>query len=183
MSKPLWMLTATLMLAGCGATPAGKEGNTAAPTVMLLNDKVPAFDATDACALLPKEKVAAITGTKVDSATLSRVTPGTAETASFSNCTYSFAGGGTLDFFARQSPVDDNTPEAIQRTKQGLIENMGAKLTDVPGLGAAAFSAEQMHQLHVFIGGNRYIYFMSPAPPAGKPIGEAERALARAVIG
>lgn len=184
MSKLRWTLTATLMLAGCGGTPATTGDNASAPKATPpTSTTASSFNATDACALLPKEKVAAITGAKVESATLSRVTPGTAETASFSNCTYSFAGGGTLDFFARQSPVNDNTPEAIQRTKQGLIENMGAKLTDVPGLGTAAFSDDQMHQLHVFIGGNRYIYFMSPAPPAGKPIGEAELALARAVIG
>jgi hypothetical protein len=180
MPKPLWMLATTLMLASCGGAPAG---NTTAPTVTLRSDKRPAFNAEDACALLPREQVAKVTGLKVESATLSRVTPATADTAGFSNCTYAFTGGGSLDFFARQSPVDDNTPEAIQRTKQGLIDNLGAKPVDVPNLGTAAFSVAQMHQLHVFIGTNRYIYFMSPAPPAGKPIGELETALAKAVTG
>jgi hypothetical protein len=181
MPKPLWMLTATLMLASCGGTPAGKDGNTAAPEATPAT--ATSFNAEDACALLPKEKVAEVTGLKVDSATLSRVIPATADTAGFSSCSYGFAGGGSLDFFARKSPVADNTPEAIQRTKQGMIDNLGAKPVDVPGLGAAAFSVEQMHQLHVFIGGDRYIYFVSAAPPAGKPIGEIELALARAVIG
>lgn len=181
MPKPLWMLTATLILAGCGGAPSGTgDGNTATPAKPTTPG---AFNAADACATLPKEKVAAITGLKVENAALSRVSPATGTTAGFSTCTYSFAGGGSLDLFARQSPVDDNTPTAIQQTRQSMIDNMGAKPVDVPGLGVAAFSVEQMHQLHVFIGGNKYIYFMSMSPPAGKPIAEIELALAEALAG
>lgn len=165
---------ATLTLSACGGAPS-TSGNSTAPT----KAAAAGFNATDACALLPKEKVGAITGLKVDSATLSRVTPGTAETAGFSQCSYGFAGGGSVEFFARQSPVDDNTPEAIQQTRQ----NVGPDPRDVPGLGTAAFSVETMHQLHVFFAGNRYIYFMSMRAPAGKPVADIELALARAVVG
>ncbi|MDG2535603.1 hypothetical protein P6144_18220 [Sphingomonas sp. HITSZ_GF] len=186
MSKPVWMFTATaLLLSGCGGAPAG-GGNAAAPEATPAASTAAAasdFDATNACAILPADKVTAVTGLKVDSANLGTVVEPGEGTAGFSTCNYSFAGGGTLAFFARQSPVDDNTPEAIARTRKELTDNMGATIVDVPGLGTAAFSAEQMHQLHVFFAGNRYIYFMSPAPPAGKPIGEAELALAKAVIG
>ncbi len=184
MSKPLSIsIGAALLLAGCGSAPIDKDGNASAPTVTLLNDKLPPFDATNACAILPKEKVAEIAGTKVESATLGTVVQPGEGTAGFSTCNYSFAGGGTLAFFARQSPIDDNTPEAVARTKKELADAMGAKIVDVPGLGTAAFSTEQMHQLHVFFAGNRYLYFMSPTPPAGKPIAEVELALAKAVIG
>lgn len=183
MPKLFWTLAATLTLAGCDGAPTAKDRNAATAQATPASAAASSFNPADACATLPKEKVAAIVGTPVTSAALSRVTPATADTAGYSNCTYGFAGGATLDFFARQSPIDDDTPEAIQRTKQAMIENMGAKPVDVPGLGTAAFSIAQMHQLHVFIGGNRYIYFMSPAPPAGKPIAEAELALAKAVIG
>lgn len=176
MPKPLWMLIATFMLTACGGTPTAEDGNATAPAA---TPATSTFNATDACALLPKEKVAAIAGLAVESATLSRVTPGTAETAGFSQCSYSFAGGGSLDFFARQSPFDDNTPAAIQQTRQSV----GANPKDIPGLGTAAFSVEAMHQLHVFVAGNRYIYFMSMNPPAGKPIAALELALAKAVIG
>jgi len=180
MSKPLWTPIVTLILAGCGGAPSG-TGNAMAPVPAAASPS--AFNAADACAILPRERVAAITGLQVSAAALSRVSPATGTTAGFSTCTYSFAGGGSLDLFARQSPVDDNSTAAIQQTKQAMIDTMGAKPVDVPNLGAAAFSVEQMHQLHVFIGGNRYIYFMSMSPPAGKPIAEIELALARAVAG
>ncbi|MEP9358202.1 hypothetical protein [Sphingomonas sp. KR3-1] len=172
------IMGAALLLAGCGGAPAGGNGSTAtAPGAT--GAIASAFDAANACAILPKEKVAQVTGLAVTDAALSRVNPATAGTASFSQCTYSLAGGGSIDFFARQSPIDDNTPDAIQRTRQSV----GANPVDVPGLGTAAFSVEAMHQLHVFIGGDKYIYFMSMHPPAGKPIGAVEQALARAVIG
>lgn len=180
MLKQLLAAGTALLLAGCGGgTPAGDD-NAGAPAEA---KAAGSFSALDACATLPKEKVAEIAGVKVESATLSRATPGTDATAAFSQCGYAFADGATLDFFARQSPIDDNTPEAIQRTRQGMIDNLGATPVDVPGLGTAAFRIEQMHQLHVFWNGNRYIYFMSMRPPAGKPIAEIEQALAKAVTG
>jgi len=180
MSKPLFATASlTLLLASCGGVPASGGGNATATTAAATTAATGSFIADNACAILPKEKVASITGLQVTDAALSRVTPATADTAGFSQCSYSFTGGGSLDFFARQSPVDDNTPEAIQRTR----DNMGGKPVDVPGLGTAAFSIEQMHQLHVFLGGNRYFYFMSMNPPAGKPVAELELALARAVAG
>jgi hypothetical protein len=180
MSKSLHMLTGSaLLLASCNGQQPG-NGTTASPAAA---STTAGFNAADACATLPKEKVAALTGLQVSEATLSRVTPATSDSAAFSQCSYSFAGGGTLDFFARQSPIDDNTPEAIQRTRQGMTDNMGAKTSDVAGLGEAAFAVDQMHQLHIFFAGNRYIYFMTASPPAGKPVLELEKALARAVIG
>lgn len=179
MLKHLIAAGAGLALASCGS--GAPTGNAAAPAETQAASG--GFNALDACATLPREKVAEIAGAKVESATLSRVTPGTAGTAAFSQCSYAFAGGATLDFFARQSPVDDNTPDAIQRTKQGMIDNLGAKPVDIAGLGTAAFSVEQMHQLHVFWNGNRYLYFMSMNPPAGRPVAEVERALAKAVTG
>jgi len=183
MPKPFWMFTATtLMLAGCGGAPSG-SGNATAPATSKSATASSAFNATDACATLPKEKVAAVTGLKVESATLSAVVEPREGTAGFSTCTYNFADRGSVAFFARQSPTDDNTPEAVARSKQELITAMDLKIVDVPGLGTAAFSSEQMHQLHVFFDGNKYIYFMTPTPPTGKPIAEIETALAKAVIG
>lgn len=184
MSKPLFAAGLALFLSSCGGAPAAKDGNaTAATSAASTTTAAGSFHAEDACATLPKEKVAQVTGLQVTGAELSRVTPAAQGTASFSQCTYSFAGGASLDFFARQSPIDDNTPDAIQRTKQAQTEMMGGKIVDVPGLGTAAFTVDKMHQLHVFIGGSRYIYFMSATPPAGKPIEEVELALARAVAG
>lgn len=182
MSKTLFAASSlALLLTACGGAPAAGDGNAATPPSSTM--AATSFDATNACAILPGEKVAEIVGAAVESATLGTVVQPGAGTAGFSTCNYSFAGGGTLAFFARQSPVDDNTPEAIARTKKELADAMGAQIVDVPGLGTAAFSAEQMHQLHVFFAGNRYIYFMSPVPPAAKPIGDVERALAKVVTG
>ncbi|MBO9714866.1 hypothetical protein [Sphingomonas sp.] len=170
-----------LLLSGCASEPGASGANGTAANAAAEAES--GFKAEDACAMLPKEKVAEVVGLKVTSAKLDRVTKLTQDSAGFSTCTYEFAGGGSLDFFARQSPVNDNTLTAIENTKQGLVANMGAKITELPDLGNGSFSAEPGAQLHVFRGGNRYFYFMSIIPPAGKPMLELEKQLADAVPG
>jgi len=171
MSKPLaTLMLSALALAACGSGTPGHAGSATA------------FDAADACKLLPKEKVAAITGLAVEKSTLSAATQPTATSPGFSACTYSFVAGGTLGFFARRSPEAD-TPETIAQTRKAVIDGMGAKTADVTGIGTSAFSAQPMDQLHVFFGGDKYIYFMTDRAPIAKPIPAVERALAQAVIG
>ncbi|MDG2533855.1 hypothetical protein P6144_09380 [Sphingomonas sp. HITSZ_GF] len=173
MTRPLLVFAVSLFaLPGCHESAsngvAGAAGNS--------------FKATDACAVLPKEKVAELTGLKVEKAILSSATEATATTPGFSACTYSFAEGGTLGFYARQSPQPD-TPDTVAMTRKAVTDGMGAKTVDVGGLGTSAFSAQPMDQLHVFFGGDKYIYFMVDRAPIAKPIPEVERTLASAVIG
>ncbi len=173
MRRPLFVITASLFaLSACGGAP--EKG---APVA-----GASSFKATDACAILSKEKVAAATGLKVEEAKLSSVTPATASTPGFSACTYVFAEGGTLGFYARQSPEAD-TSETVAQTRKALTEGMGAKIADVAGIGTSAFSAQPMDQFHVFFGGDKYIYFMIDRAPITKPFLEVERTLANAVIG
>ncbi|WP_066646642.1 MULTISPECIES: DUF3558 domain-containing protein [Sphingomonas] len=141
-----------------------------------------AWNAEDACAILPKEKVAAIAKAPVLSATLDRVTKATSTTAGFSQCTYDFGGGVNIVFFARQSPIDDNSDTAMQSVHDTIAGIGGAKVEEVPGLGKRAFQTDAMHQLHVFQGGNRYFYFTSFKPPMGVPSRELMQALAKTVI-
>lgn len=167
------LVAAILALPACGSS--GDTSTSAAPAT---------FDVTNACAILPKEKVETATGRRLTGATLGEVVKATENTAGFSTCEYRFAGGGTLSFFARQSPFEDNTPEAIERTKQGILANMPVTLSNVDGLGTAAFRTEPMDQLHVFFGGNRYIIFSAPnAPKTSRPIMEIQEQLARGLIG
>lgn len=175
-------VTAMLALAGCGGGGGGNATSEVKAAPGAASAGGSGYVGTDACATLPKEKVAAVAGVAVTGAELRAVTEPTATTAGFSTCSYSFADGGTLDFFTRQAPTEDNTPDAIQQSRQSLIDNMGAKVTDVPGLGTAAFEADKMQQLHVFFGGNRYFFFMTPKPPKARPIAEVERALAAEVL-
>ncbi len=179
MRKPLVTLVASgLVLTGCGSG-APRDGTGAAATGV---SSATGFDATDACKILPREKVGAITGLKVEKSTLSSVNQPTATSPAFSACTYSFAAGGTLGFFARRSPESD-TPETVAQTRKALIDGMGAKTADVAGIGTTAFSARPMDQLHVFFGDDKYIYFMIDRAPIAKPVPLVERALAHAVIG
>ncbi len=172
------LIVPALALAGCGSGTSS-DGTGAAATGV---SSATGFDATDACKILPREKVAAITGLAVEKSTLSAVNQPTATSPGFSACTYSFAAGGTLGFFARRSPEAD-TPETIAQTRKAVIDGMGAKTADVAGIGTMAFSARPMDQLHIFFGGDKYIYFMIDRAPIAKPVPLVERALAHAVIG
>jgi hypothetical protein len=175
MSKSLFIITASAFaLSACGGGATGGTKATAS------NDS---FNPTDACAILPKEKVAAAVGMPVTSANLSAVTQPTEAMAGFSTCTYTFSDGTMLGFFTRKSPEYDGTPEGMARTRKAVTDGMGTQTADVAGLGTSAFSAEMMHQLHVFFGGDKYIYFMADKLPGGKPILDAEKTLAKAVIG
>lgn len=137
------------------------------------------WNATDACKLLPKDKVAAIVGKPVASAELGAVNVSDgANTASVSTCSYAFASGQRLTFMARWSPVDMGDAEVA--ATRSTLSSMGAA-TDVPGLGRAAFRNKM--QLVVIPDQRRYVSFTSLAPPDGVDLPAAEVAMAKAVIG
>lgn len=174
---PVMSVALATGLAACSGGDSGK-----APAATAAGTSASAWNAEDACAILPKDKVATIAKAPVTSATLDRVTKGTSATAGFSQCTYEFNGGASITFFARESPTDDNTDAAMQTVYDAIAGISGAKVEDVPGLGKRAFQTDTMHQLHVFAGERRYIYFTSFKPPAGVPPRELMQALAKTAI-
>jgi hypothetical protein len=114
----------------------------------------------DACEVLPKADVEKVIGEMVKSANLSRVTEGTEATAAFSQCTYTTDSGNSVEFFARRSPINDNTPEAIQKAKDTMKDFAKKGLEDLTGLGKTAYwVGSPINQLHVFAGENIYVYF------------------------
>ena len=133
-----------------GATPTSAYSS---------NIKSSSFDGkVDACAILPKADVEKIIGQAIASADLSRLTEGTIERAAFSQCDYRTAGGQTGQLFVRRSPTDDNSAEAIEKTRRMQKEMFGKEPADVSGVGSAAFWTEKPKQLHVFAGENIYLY-------------------------
>jgi hypothetical protein len=111
----------------------------------------------DACALLSKANVEKVLGQAIESVNASRVSEGTDATAAASQCSYKIAAAQTVEFFARRSPIADNTPEAIGRVRDTLKDITQKEPVDVAGLGDTAFWTAS-RQLHVFAQGNLYFY-------------------------
>jgi hypothetical protein len=110
--------------------------------------------ATGACALATRAQVQAALGEPVGEPQLVLNGPGTAETASVSQCRYrSTASTRSVSIMYRVSPVQDNSEDAIQSVRESVtIDSIVPE--DVSGVGDAAFWAA--NQMHVFARGNRY---------------------------
>ena len=131
------------------------------PVKTSAENKAPKIVSTklDACEALPKAEVEKVIGETVKSANLSRVTEGTESTAAFSQCTYTTDSGNSVEFFARRSPVADNTSEAIQKSREMMKVTLKKNLEDITGLGKSAYwIGSPTNQLHVFAGENIYVY-------------------------
>jgi hypothetical protein len=142
------------LLTACNAIENGNPttpGATAPATQPSKSNKLAA------CALLSKTEVEKILGQTVESVGASRMTEGTDATAAASQCSYRTTSAQTVEFFARRSPVADNTPEAIQRVRDTLKDITQKTPLDVAGVGDAAFWTTS-RQLHVFTQGNLYFY-------------------------
>ena len=152
----VWLATISfsLVLMACGATDNSRPDGAANAAAA---GKSPKSNRLDACALLSKADVEKIIGQPVNSADLSRATEGTSATAAFSQCSYQTSSGQTVELFARRSPVADNTPESIARLRETMKDVTGKELVEVAGVGETAFWTANK-QLHVFTGGNVYVY-------------------------
>lgn len=158
------LIFAILLLVSCGS-PANEtkvnsnsvSENKSVETVKPATQN-PESNLLNACRVLPKEEVEKILGQKVNSANLSRAVEGTGATAALSQCTYQIAGGQTIEFFARRSPIADNTPEAIREVRETMKKVTLKDVEDVSGVGKTAFWAPVVNQLHVFAGENIYLF-------------------------
>lgn len=119
----------------------------------------PESNLLNACLVLPKTEVEKILGQPVSSANLSRAVEATEKTAALSECTYQTANNQKIEFFARRSPVGDNTPEAVQQVRETMKKVTRKEVENVNDVGAAAFWVPAVNQLHVFVGDNVYLYF------------------------
>ncbi len=151
-----FMLTLALSfsLTACNAIAPGSATAPSVPASTTASSKPKKLEA---CALLAKVEVEKILGQPVEAANPGRLTEGTETTAAASQCLYKTASAQTVELFARRSPVDDNTPEAIQRVRDTLKELTQKTPVEVAGLGDTAFWTAS-RQLHVFAQGHLYFY-------------------------
>lgn len=114
-----------------------------------------AWDATQACAALPAAEAAAIVGSEVTSAELTPMSQKTDTLSAVSMCTYNFASGAMMTVLLRDSPVDDATPEAIEkaRTTDGTL----SPARDITGLGKAALWSNERKQMQAFLDDRRLV--------------------------
>jgi len=148
----LCVLALTLALASCavpGSTTTSTGGGATAGKL-------------DACTLITKADVAAIMGQPYQDGQHGLENDGSGGTAVFSECRFALAADPftKVSVFVRRSPVNDNTPSAIEQDRQSMRENFNATLRDVAGVGDVAFWAvyPSGRQLHVFKGGNLYLF-------------------------
>lgn len=152
-----------LALVACGpAAPGGNDIAASGPTTVPQDGAfVAGWDVRDACKILPKEQVGRVLGAFVEH-TENQVGSELADgRAGFSTCYYVLPEDKRVALLARMSPEDDNTPEAMKRTRDEAAEALGGA-EDVPDLGKSAFWLPKMRQLNVFVGGNRYMNLTLP---------------------
>lgn len=169
----LGSVCAFIALAGCSAPASNEQAATElAPSgtgaASITTRSVSRWDAADACRTLDKAVVADATGSAVESAKLERVTAATSATAGFSQCSYVLADGRKVEFFARKSPIADNTPEAIDQAKNSIAIFTPESPEDVSGVGKAAFWVPMLGQLQFFIGEDRYGFINMPGNDKAK---------------
>jgi hypothetical protein len=156
-----------VVLAGCGG--AGEnEGNVQSKT----NTATAGWNAADACSLLDKAAVGAALGDTVTEASLGLVNQASGPNAATSECTYLLESGGRASLMTRNSPIADNTPEAIALARNATQKTVAAftdkKIEDIPDLGIAAFFVPGINQLNVYIDDKRFVILtISSAPNAG----------------
>ena len=153
-SAGLLGLAACNQPAATGNAQATGEASASAPTG--------AWNAADACALLDKSTVGAALGTKIVKAELGPTAQMTEQSAGISTCFYDLEDGQQVAFLARQSPVADNTPEAMKKARDEVAA-MAGPVTEVGGVGKSAFWIPSLRQLVVFLGEDRYFNVTMPA--------------------
>jgi hypothetical protein len=150
----IWIVVLSSFLAACNAI---ESGNPTTPGAAATAAQPSKSNKLDACALLAKTGVEKVLGQTVESTSASRLAEGTDQTAAASQCSYRTTSAQTVEFFARRSPVANNTLEAIGRVRNTLKDITQKEPVDVAGLGDKAFWTAS-RQLHVFAQGNLYFY-------------------------
>lgn len=157
-------IVVTLFIAGCGGSVERNGDATTSETKIATSG----WDATDACALLDKTAVGAALGDKVTEATVGLVNQASGANAATSECTYLLESGGRASLMTRNSPIADNTPEAIamaRKTMQEAVSAFGKTIEDVPGLGISATFVPGINQLNVYLDDKRFVILTISSAP------------------
>lgn len=167
--------TVALFLAACGGA-GDTGGNTGGGAVADVSKAAAgAWDATDACTLLDKGALGAALNDAVTETSLALVHQASGAEAATSECTYMLASGSRATLMTRNSPIADNSPEAIAQARKATEASLSGfsdkTVEDVPGLGKAAFFVPGINQLNVFLDDRRMVVLT---------IGSAPNASARA---
>lgn len=160
-----------LLVASCGGSGSTSASNGGSAGSDGTKTATGTWDATDACALLDKAAVAAALKDAVTEVSVGLVHEASGAEAGTSECTYILASGSRATFMARNSPIADNTDEAIALARKTTQESVSAftdkKIEDVPKLGKAAFFVPGINQLNVFIDDKKFVILtISGAPNA-----------------
>lgn len=167
-------VTATsLLLAGCdGAAGTGKNGGSSETASADSKAGPPTgWNAADACSVVDKARMAAITGKPVSEASLGLVHVSSGSDATTSECSYIMEDGGRASVMLRWSPIADNSEGAMNLARNGAkqtIEAFGGTLENVDGLGKSAFWIDKTDTMNLFIGEDKFVIITLPSNPASK---------------
>lgn len=167
------ILTGSLLLAGCGgASDTAKDGGSSETASADAGSGPPAgWNAADACSVVDKAKMAAITGKPVGETSLGLVHVSSGSDATTSECSYIMEDGGRASVMLRWSPIGDNSEGAMKLARNGskqTIEAFGGTIEDVTGLGKSAFWIGKTDTMNVFIGEDKFVIITLPSSPASK---------------
>lgn len=144
-----------LTVAGCGGGGDGGGSNAAGGSA----STAAAWNATDACALLGKDKVAQVMGSAVGETKLEPVVTDSGNGMSFSTCNYTLADGRMLSLSAHNRTDAAFTPAEIESTKKGLSELTPQTYEDVGGLSGTAYWSTPLRQLNIYPDQHRWLIF------------------------
>ena len=179
------ILGSVLMLAACsgqqgGAATAGNgasaSGGTTAPA------SGPSLNLTDACAVLPGDRMAQEIGLPLREADLRNVMTDSGNGMSSSRCVYDF-GDGLASLNLERFP-DGSDMAAIFSGTRSLVSKNGAEpVEDVPGLGESAFWEARSNTLYIMLSDNRQMVLTTTRLPATVNSKEALTSVARSILG
>lgn len=170
-TQQLGFTSALLLLAGCNGPSSTRGSDDGAASANSTKTASASWDATDACALLDKATVGAALKDKVTETSLALVHQASGAEAATSECTYLLASGGRASLMTRNSPIADNTDDAMalarKTTERSLAGFTDKKVETVPALGKSAFFVPGINQLNVFIDDSKFVILtISSAPDA-----------------
>lgn len=156
------ILLSVMMLAACsgqqggggnaaanGAATSGSEsGMTTAATASL--------NLTDACAVLPGDRVAQTLGLPLNKADLRDVMTDSGNGMSSSRCVYDFP-DGLASLNLERFPNGSDMASIFSGTRSLLARNGSVAIEDVPGLGERAFWVAEDNNLYIMLDDNRQI--------------------------
>lgn len=181
----LAILASFLMLAACSGQPssgntaangASASGGTAAPATG------PSLNLTDACAVLPGERMAQAIGLPLVKAELRDVMTDSGNGMSSSRCVYDF-GDGLASLSLDRFPNGSDMAAIFSGTRSLVSENGSKTVEDVPSLGERAFWVPGSNNLYIMLSDSRQMVLTTTRLPATVNSKDVLISLARSILG